>query len=693
MDLCKYVDVFYGNGAVDHFAEDGLASKWFYIKALCGNTFPHAVYPFGKMSAGVYSGGYPTGYGTHFPNSCGGIQKLGDKMKVRGVSHLHQSGTGAIGYYYNYAITTPFYGELENIDKYYELEEENAKPGYYAAKFNNISCELTVDESTAMHRYCFEEDGGRIAVDFSNDGILRQFGPVYSAYVKDAEVEKVSTDEVLFSGILSGVKLYFCVKAEGQNVRSKLFDDTKELCEDKFVVEDTTRLFGALFDFDGKEVIVKVSFSTVGYEQARKNVTDLQTSFEETAKKAYDIWNKHLSVIEIETGDEELKEKFYSNLYHSIIKPSDMTGENILGVKDDLVSELATIWDQYKTLYPLIYMVYPEMGEKIVKTFTNISRAWGKIPCSFGLTDIFKCEEQAKMLGILALCDAYHGGMKAATPEIIEECIKRELKRDDFKIFFETGVFERYTHILDTTDACLAVADITNDEQLKAQLLELAKNWTNAYAEDALMSEKSPYYEGDRYTYSFRLQKNMEERIELAGGKEKFVKMLDDFFGFGKESLKQLTYVGANKEIAESRHHRFEGFNNECDMETPYAYIYAGRHDRTCEIVQESVYKSFTTGKGGLPGNNDSGGLTSCFVWNVLGLFPASGCGEFLLSFPCVDKAVIHLSNGNQLEIEVVSNNDTDNGIKTVEFNGQEITDYRIRTQSLMEGGKLRFYK
>ena len=58
MDLCKYVDVFYGNGAVDHFAEDGLASKWFYIKALCGNTFPHAVYPFGKMSAGVYSGGY-----------------------------------------------------------------------------------------------------------------------------------------------------------------------------------------------------------------------------------------------------------------------------------------------------------------------------------------------------------------------------------------------------------------------------------------------------------------------------------------------------------------------------------------------------------------------------------------------------------------------------------------------------------
>ena len=55
-DLCKYVDVFFGNGETDRFFEDGLASKWFYIKALCGNTVPHAVLPFGKMSVGAYSG-------------------------------------------------------------------------------------------------------------------------------------------------------------------------------------------------------------------------------------------------------------------------------------------------------------------------------------------------------------------------------------------------------------------------------------------------------------------------------------------------------------------------------------------------------------------------------------------------------------------------------------------------------------
>ena len=78
LDYCKYVNVFYGNGETDRFINDGIASKWFYIKAQCGNTNPNAVLPFGKISVGAYSGGYPTGYGTHYPNSCGGIKKLGD---------------------------------------------------------------------------------------------------------------------------------------------------------------------------------------------------------------------------------------------------------------------------------------------------------------------------------------------------------------------------------------------------------------------------------------------------------------------------------------------------------------------------------------------------------------------------------------------------------------------------------------
>ncbi len=691
-DFCKYVDVFYGNGEVDHFAEEGLASKWFYIKALCGNTSPHAVLPFGKMSVGAYSGGYPTGYGTHYPNSCGGIYKISEAQKIRGFSHLHQSGTGAIGFYYNYAIVTPFYGELANINEFYENTNEQAKPGFYSTEFNDVLCRVTVNENTAIHSYRFKKSDGRLAVDFSNNGCLHErFNKGYSSKATEAGVALTPSGEIIFNGVHSGVRLYFCVKIEGKNVAIKLFEDNTPKDGVAIKVANPEKNFGAVADFEGDEVQVKVSFSTVSPGKAVENITKCTDTFEETAAKAYDVWNKHLSRIEIETEDEVLREKFYSNLYHSLIKPCDMTGETLLGIEGDLVTDFATFWDQYKTALPMILAIYPDMGEKIAKAIINTSETLGRVPCSIVLADKFPCEEQAKMLGVITLLNAYHYGIKAATKAAVEECMKRELALDVNSCFRQQGTFERCTHILDAADACYNVAGITDDDEFKKELLKLAANWVNAYDRDGLMSENSVYYEGDRITYSFRLHKYMQERIALAGGNEQFVKLLDDFFGFGKESIRQITHPGADNEINATNYHRFQGFNNECDLEAPYAYIYAGRQDRTCDIVHAGITQSYATGKGGLPGNNDSGGLTACFVWNVLGLFPATGNGEFLIGSPHIDKAKIALSSGNTLEIEVKNPHPDNIYVKTVTFNNAEIKDFRVMAENLMQGGKLVF--
>lgn len=693
MDYCKYVDLFYGNAEVDHFAKEGLASKWFYIKALCGNTIPHATLPFGKMSVGPYSGGYPTGYGTHYPNACGGIQKISDTHTVRGFSHLHQSGTGGIRYYYNYAVTTPFYGELEQgINLFYELKNEKAVPGYYSAEMNDIFCEFTVSGATAFHRYHFPKNGGRVLVDFSNDGLSKLFGPYYYGVVFDAMIEKVENNQVFFSAKMSGVKLYFCATFEGTNVKCSLFDNNAETNADTLKSARLDNPFGVVADFSGSDISVKISYSTISNQQAAKSQVSVNKTFEEVCEEAYNIWNKHLSLIDITVDDDDIKQRFYSCFYHSIVKPCNMHGETVHDIKENLVTDIATFWDQYKTVYPLIYTLYPEMGEELVKGIVNISRTMGKIPCSLGLTDIFPCEEQAKMLGIFALIDAYYSGIKGIDTTLIDECIERELAREDFKDFVENGLFERYTHILDTADACFDVATITENNELKGKLLTLAENWRKAYGDDGLLSENSSYYEGDRYTYSFRLHPYMDKRIELANGKENFVKMLDSFFGFGKESLKQLTYIGAGAEIDKAQHHRFEGFNNECDMETPYAYIYADRNDRTCEIVHASITDSFLSGKGGLPGNNDSGGLTSCYVWNVIGLFPATGTGEYLIGSPHIQKATLCLSSGKKLDIEVVGQSKNNYITDFAEFNGKKVSNFRIKTSQLMQGGKLTIY-
>ena len=69
MQFCKYVNVFQGTGETDIVSPEGLAARWFFIKAGCGNTSPAACVPFGAMSVSPYTGGYPTGYGDLMPNS------------------------------------------------------------------------------------------------------------------------------------------------------------------------------------------------------------------------------------------------------------------------------------------------------------------------------------------------------------------------------------------------------------------------------------------------------------------------------------------------------------------------------------------------------------------------------------------------------------------------------------------------
>ena len=42
-------------------------------------------------------------------------------------------------------------------------------------------------------------------------------------------------------------------------------------------------------------------------------------------------------------------------------------------------------------------------------------------------------------------------------------------------------------------------------------------------------------------------------------------------------------------------------------------------------MVNAALTWQFGTGPGGLPGNDDSGGLSSWYVWASLGLFPVAG--------------------------------------------------------------------
>lgn len=689
-DKCKYVNVFQGNGEIDLPKPEGIAATWLFPKAQCGNTYPGSALPFGKMTCGPYSGGYPTGYGNHLPNSCGGVLKFSDRIYFKGFSHIHHSGTGGIGMYYNFAVTTPLYGELRDISV--PMYDETACPGYYSVTVNNMKCETTVSENVAYHRYSFDGKG-TVMIDFSNDGLLKSMQNRFS-FSEKSKLTIISNNKMCAEIIVQGVKLYFYVECTGDVKASYLWKDYTRTDRSGLQLDKTMEKFGGAFDVLGT-CVIKLSISFRSIKNARNFVDEAKDSFDIVKMKASEIWEEYLGRIQIETKSDELKEIFYSNLYHTLIKPCNWNGESFLYDSGDFYCDFTTFWDIYKTQLPLVFTLYKKEMDGILNTFINLGNELGYLPVNLTIsTDMEVAALQARMLIEHSMADAYYRGMYDGK-KIIHAAYK-DVMHISNQDYVTTGYCERYTHILDMAEACQAMGKISREvgeTGLAEEFFRLAKHWRNAFDKNTgLMSDHSNYYEGDLWNYSFRLMHDMEERISLAGGKEKFVELLDYFFGYTREAVKQVVKADDFEFIENIDYHSFEGFNNEPDMETPYAYIFADRHDRTCEIVRACTTYMFTAGKGGMPGNNDSGALSSCYIWNMLGVFPVTGQDLMLIGSPGIDGATLRLSNNNEFRIIAHNNSDKNVYVEKAVLNGRVLNKMMFTVGEMMNGGTLELY-
>ena len=679
-----YVNVFQGSGEIDLPEPEGLAKKWLFIKAQCGNTHPGAAYPFGKMTVLPYTGGYPTGYGDHRPNTCGKTTKF--DAKVRGFSHIHQSGTGGIRAHYNYALTSPV-KELGQLSE--TLAQEIAKPGYYSARLSSGTFfEATVTKSIALHRYSLTDENF-IQIDFSNYGIHEDFGSRGNSYDgcdPDAEVKIVSENRVSAKATFYGVALYFAAECKNAS-EAFLWKDYAKIVGNSLTSHSGK--FGAAFAVkDHAEIRMAISF--VSTENALKMLDNESADFNDARDSAYQAWDEALSKVSIETKDEELKEIFYSNLYHTLIKPCSGCGESFLYDVDDGKSfcfDLATLWDLYKTALPLIFSLYPEISKEIIETLLTSTEVNGHSLINLNIAKDNDFKDQAKMLAEYCFYDYYIRGGKNYAERMLKAA---DIDYSYNKEFVESGFCDRYTQILDAADAFGAMAEIAKrvgDAERYERFKSVSSNWINAFdKETGLMSTNSKYYEGDLYNYSFRPLRSMKARIDIKGS-EKFISDLDQFFGYTREDVEQVHIPEFNP--LKLGIHSFEGFNNESDMETPFAYTYVGEHKKTCEIMRAGMKYMFTKGKGGLPGNNDSGGLSSLYIWSTLGLFPVSGQNLILIGSPTVDAGEMTLYNGKKFCVKVFGNSDSNIYVKRAVLNGRELSEFCFSVEEMMDGGIL----
>jgi len=183
-------------------------------------------------------------------------------------------------------------------------------------------------------------------------------------------------------------------------------------------------------------------------------------------------------------------------------------------------------------------------------------------------------------------------------------------------------------------------------------------------------------------------------RISLAGGEGRFIELLDRFFGYGADAVKQLGELPNAADLAAGYAlNRFEGLNNEPDMEAPWAYHYAGRPDRTAEVVHAAVNNMFGLGRGGLPGNDDSGGLSSWYVWASLGLFPIAGQSLYLINAPSFAESRIAVADKDLLIDAAGFVEPTAGGpvqyVQQATFNGERLNRTWLTARELHRGGHL----
>ncbi|GAA1056825.1 hypothetical protein GCM10017608_11590 [Agromyces luteolus] len=704
------VDPFIGTEAVDLPPQTGLAATWWWPKPQVGNTHPGATYPLGMVSACAYSGAYPTGYGRYDLATEGVPPMIHEGGVASGFTHFQQSGTGAIRKYYNYFRVTPMLEPLDVLGRTWELLEEAAEPGYYATTLDSgIRAELTVGPKSAVHRYTFPRNpNARIVIDFSLGGLSIPHGETIPLRAK---LEQVAPGIAQGEIVVEGAPLAVYIECDAHTWRQMLWYDRRLMPGGTRLAFDhirptTLRPFGLMWagpSEPGQSIEVRIGFSLRGVEQARANLrADEGTGparFPHRRDRTKKAWRKHLKAITVDTPSTERQTVFSTALYHSLIKPCLAPEESpFWPTEGPFVFDLCTMWDIYRTQLPLITTLFPERAVELANALLTICEEEGNFPIGYRMargSDRFS--RQGSALAQTFLADLCQLGLPGIDWEWALVHMHADLRRTYGEDFLLRGHAHPISHTLDLAYGywCTAkVAARVGDRALAEEFTALATRWTNAFDAQTGLLHDSTFYEGSRYNYSFRLLHDMRSRIELSGGDEGFVAALDAFFGFGAEPVRQPGVAPGLDELAAGYSlGRFEGLNNEPDMEAPWAYHYAGRPDRTAEIVHAAVHQQFGTGRGGLPGNDDSGGISSWYVWASLGLFPVAGQNLFLVNAPAFAESELRVG-GDAFRIETAGfveprRDGPTQYVQSAELNGDPLERTWLRGDELHRGGSL----
>jgi predicted alpha-1,2-mannosidase len=677
-----------------------------------GNTFVGAAVPFGMVKLGPDMESFD-GKPSNFGYLSGG--------RILGFSHLHLSG--ASGKYGN-VLVTPVTGSLDLADIKSARSDEVNHPGYYAAKLTRYKTlvELTATRRVGLHRYTFPASSqSHITIDLAhclNKGIGAE-----SQRFLGGEVHLLGNREAEGVGRYTGgwneggeykVYFYIVIDTPATSVQTDT-DGALSFAKDASVSAD--RPIGAAFNLPtraGQVVQAKVAISFVSMEQARETVRREAPgwNFEQVRAASEKAWNQALSRIKLHGETDSKRMQFYTAMYHTMLMPSDRTGENPLWQSDEpYYDDYYAIWDTFRSSGPLFTLIDPDRQRDMIRSLIDIYRHTGYMPDARSGNDNGRTQGGSNADVVIA--DAWVKGLKGIDYATAFEAMLKDASVPPVNAQKEGrgGILDYnakgYVTLADERSGSrtveyayddFAIAELACglDRATEAKLFaSRAHNWENLWDKDLSVegfhgflrprnhdgSWSEPnflvrgswpdfFYEGDLWTYSTYAPQDIRKLIALSGGNETFVRLLDNIF-----------------------YRRHFDVTNEPGFLIPVMYNWAGRPDKTAEIVNALLEKAFTDQRSGIPGNDDSGAMSSWFIFNSLGFYPNAGQDVYLIGTPSFSEAEITLANGKSLRI-VARNLDSEHinrYIQSATLNGTPLNNAWFRHKQIAEGGTLVF--
>ncbi|MBI5008628.1 MAG: glycoside hydrolase family 92 protein, partial [Bacteroidia bacterium] len=237
-----------------------------------------------------------------------------------------------------------------------------------------------------------------------------------------------------------------------------------------------------------------------------------------------------------------------------------------------------------------------------------------------------------------------------------------------------------------------------------------AMNYKNVYddstklmrgrnADGTFQSPFSPYKWGDAFTegnswhYTWSVFQDIEGLVNLMGGKENFITMLDSVFEV--PPVFDFSYYGLV--IHEIREMQIMNMGNYAHGNQPiqhmiYLYNYAGEPWKSQLRARQVMEKLYNYTPDGYCGDEDNGQTSAWYVFSALGFYPVTpGTDQYVFGSPLFKKVTLDFGKRRKLVIEAPENNSENIYVKNIKLNGRRIDKNYITHSDLQKGGKLIF--